>query len=240
MGQYLQDKGLKRVYLLAPNYLAGKETLNGFKRRYRGEIVGEVYTSLNQLDFAAEIAQVRQAKPEAVYVFYPGGFAINFVKQYGQSGLSKEIPLYSAGTIDDTTLDAIGSVAVGTVQASTYHRDLDNPANKKFRDAFVKKYGYEPSFYSGYSYDAAQLLDAAVKGLGGKFSDKAALVSAIEKANFDSIRGRFKFNHNHFPIQDFVRLEVIEKDGKVQQVSREVVLRDKGDAYAHECKMSKP
>lgn len=240
MGQYLQDKGLKRVYILAPNYLAGKETLNGFKRRFKGEIVGEVYTPLNQLDFAAEIAQIRQAKPEAVYVFYPGGFAINFVKQYGQSGVSKDIPLYSASTVDDTTLTAIGDAALGTVQTASYHRDLDNPANKRFRDAFLKKYNYEPSFYSAYSYDAAQLLDAAIKQVGGKVADRSALIAALEQANFDSVRGKFKFNHNHFPIQDFYRLEVIEKGGKVEQVSREVVLKDKSDAYAHECKMGKP
>lgn len=240
MGQYLQDKGLKRVYILAPNYLAGKETLNGFKRRFKGEIVGEVYTPLNQLDFAAEIAQIRQAKPEAVYVFYPGGFAINFVKQYGQSGVSKDIPLYSASTIDDTTLTAIGDAALGTVQTASYHRDLDNPANKRFREAFVKKYNYEPSFYSAYSYDAAQLLDAAIKQVGGKVADRSALIAALEQANFDSVRGKFKFNHNHFPIQDFYRLEVIAKGGKVEQVSREVVLEDKSDAYAHECKMGKP
>ncbi len=240
MGQYLQDKGLKRVYILAPNYLAGKETLNGFKRRFKGEIVGEVYTPLNQLDFAAEIAQIRQAKPEAVYVFYPGGFAINFVKQYGQSGVSKDIPLYSASTIDDTTLTAIGDAALGTVQTASYHRDLDNPANKRFREAFVKKYNYEPSFYSAYSYDAAQLLDAAIKQVGGKVSDRPALIAALEQANFDSVRGKFKFNHNHFPIQDFYRLEVVEKGGKVEQVSREVVLKDKSDAYADECKMAKP
>lgn len=240
MGQYLQDKGLKRVYIMAPNYVAGKETLNGFKRRFKGEIVGEVYTPLNQLDFAAEIAQIRQTKPEAVYVFYPGGFAINFVKQYGQSGVSKDIPLYSASTIDDTTVKAIGEAAVGTVQTASYHRDLDNAANKKFRAAFVKKYGYEPSFYSAYSYDAAQLLDSAIKHVDGNVKDRPALIAALEKAQFESIRGKFKFNHNHFPVQDFYRLEVVEQNGVVEQVSREVVLRDKSDAYAHECKLSKP
>jgi branched-chain amino acid transport system substrate-binding protein len=240
MGQYLQDKGLKRVYLLAPNYLAGKETLNGFKRRFKGEIAGEVYTPLNQLDFAAEIAQVRQSKPDAVYVFYPGGFAINFVKQYRQSELMKEIPLYSASSIDSTVLPAIGEAAIGTVQTASYNVDLNNDANIKFREAFVKKYNYQPSFYSAYVYDAAQLLDSAIREVKGSVDNKAAFIAAIEKADFSSVRGKFKFDHNHFPIQDFYRLEVIQKDGKIEQVTREVIMRDKSDAYADECKMGKP
>src|SRR5262249_21535018 len=162
---YLQDRGVKRLYLMAPNYQAGKDALTGVKRYFKGELVGEVYTSLNQLDFAAELAQMRAAKPEALYVFYPGGLRISFVKQYAQAGLPKELPLSSAFTIDPTTLEAQGDAAVGTFQTAFWNEDLKVPASEKFVAAFKKKYGYTPSTYSAQAYDAAQLIASGLKAV---------------------------------------------------------------------------
>jgi branched-chain amino acid transport system substrate-binding protein len=238
MGQYLQDKGVKRLYLMAPNYQAGKDALTGVKRRFKGEIAGEVYTSLSQLDYAAEIAQMRAANPEALYVFYPGGFGITFLKQYAQAGLTKEIPLYSAFTVDTASMAAQGDAAAGTFQSAFWNVDLKNMANEKFVAAFEKKYGYVPSTYSAQAFDSAQLIDSAVKAAGGDPSKKEAIIAAMHKADFPSIRGGFKFNTNHFPIENFYLLETIKgDDGTLKQVTRATIFENHADVYAAECAM---
>ncbi|MGE0715684.1 MAG: ABC transporter substrate-binding protein [Alphaproteobacteria bacterium] len=238
VGQHLQTKGVKRVYLMAPNYQAGRDGLAGFKRYFKGEIAGEVYTTVNQPDYSAEIAQLRAAKPEAVYVFYPGGMGVNFVKQYAQAGLAKEVPLYSAFTVDATTLPAQGEAAVGTFTASLWSEDLDNPTNRRFVADYKAKYGATPSAFAAQGYDAARLIDAAIRGAGGKVGDREALIGAMRKADFASVRGKFRFNTNHFPIHDFYLVETIKAaDGSLQQVNRGVVFKDHADAYASQCPM---
>jgi branched-chain amino acid transport system substrate-binding protein len=238
MGKYLQDKGVKKLYLMAPNYQAGKDALTGVKRAFKGTIAGEVYTSLSQLDYAAEIAQMRAAKPDALYVFYPGGFGISFLKQYAQAGLAKEIPLYSAFTVDTTTLAAQGDAAVGTFQSAFWNVDLKIPASEKFVAAFEKKYGYVPSTYSAQAFDSAQLIDSALKAAGGDPGKKEAIIAAMRKADFPSIRGAFKFNTNHFPIENFYLLETVKgEDGKLKQVTRATIYENHADAYASECAM---
>jgi branched-chain amino acid transport system substrate-binding protein len=238
MGKHLQDKGVKRIYLMAPNYQAGKDALTGVKRRFKGEILGEVYTSLSQLDYAPEIAQLRAANPEALYVFYPGGFGISFLKQYAQAGLTKQIPLYSAFTVDTASLEAEGDAAVGTFQSAFWNVDLKVPANETFVAAFEKKYGYVPSTYSAQAFDSAQLIDSAVKAVGGDLTKKEAMIAAMQKADFPSIRGGFKFNTNHFPIENFYLLETIKgDDGKLKQVTRATIFENHADVYAAECAM---
>jgi len=238
MGKYIQDKRVKRLYLMAPNYQAGKDALTGVKRQFKGEIVGEVYTNISQLDFAAEIAQMRAASPDALYVFYPGGLGISFVKQYAQAGLTKQIPVYSAFTVDTTTMEAQGDAAVGTFQSAFWNVDLKLPANGKFVAAFVKKYGYVPSTYSAQAFDSAQLIASAVKAVGGDLTKKEALIAAMQKADFPSIRGGFKFNTNHFPIENFYLLETIKgDDGKLKQVTRATIFENHADVYAPECAM---
>ncbi len=238
MGKYLQDKGVKKLYLMAPNYQAGKDALTGVKRYFKGDLAGEVYTSINQLDFAAEIAQLRAASPEALYGFYPGGLGIAFVKQYAQAGLTKQIPFYSAFTIDTTTLEAQGDAAVGTFQTAFWNVDLKVPASEKFVASFEKKYGYVPSTYSAQAFDSAQLIDSALKAVGGDVSKKEAIIAAMAKADFPSIRGPFKFNTNHFPIENFYLLETVKgADGKLSQVTRATVFENHADVYAAECPM---
>lgn len=241
MGAYLQEKGVKRVYIMAPNYPAGRDALNGFKRAFKGQIVGEVYTGLSQLDFAAEISQIKGANPEAVYVFYPATFGINFHKQYGQSGLIKEIPLYSGSSVDEIALPAIGDVAIGTFQSTSWNFDTPVEANKKFTDAFIKRFNYRPTFISAYAFDAAQLLNAALTDVKGNLADKPALIAALKKADFQSVRGKFKFNSNHFPIQDYNLVEVVkDSDGKLIQKTRTLIKPDVTNAHVADCKMPKP
>lgn len=239
MGAHLQAEGVKKVYLLAPNYNAGKDALHGFKRAYKGSVVGESYPSLNQLDFAAEISQIRAAKPDAVYVFLSGGMGINFTKQYAQARLAGEIPMYSAFTIDAITLPAIGEAAVGTFQSNLWNADLKIPANQKFVAAFQKKYGYLPSNYAAQSYDTARLIDAALRSTGGKIDDKKAFAAALRNVKFDSVRGPFAFNSNNFPIGNFYLLETVKRpDGGIEQVTRKTMLTNAKDAYFGDCRMA--
>jgi branched-chain amino acid transport system substrate-binding protein len=238
MGKYLQDKGYKRVYPMAPNYQAGKDALAGVKRYYKGEVVGEVYTTVNQPDYSAEIAQMAAANPEALYVFYPGGMGINFVKQYAQAGMKEKVPMHSAFTIDTTTLPAQGDAALGMLGTAFWTDGLDNPVNKKFVDAFVAKHGRVPSTYAAQSYDGALLIDSAVKAVGGKVSDQDAFRAALRKADFKSVRGDFKFNTNQFPIQNFYLFDVVKRaDGKLGTGYKGVVFQNHADVYAKDCPM---
>lgn len=236
MGSHLQASGVKKVYLVAPNYNAGKDALNGFKRAYKGSVVGESYPGMNQLDFAAEISQIRAAKPDAVFVFLSGGMGVNFTKQYAQAKLG--VPMYSTFTIDSITLPAVGHAAIGTFQSNLWNADLKIPANEKFVAAFQKKYGYLPSNYAAQSYDSARLIDAALRLTGGKVSDKKAFAQALKNAKYESVRGPFAFNSNNFPIGNFYLLETVKgADGNPQQVTRKTILTNAKDSYFGECTM---
>lgn len=237
MGQYLTQKGVKSVYLLAPNYPAGKDMLAGFKRFYKGNIVGEVYTQFNQPDYAAELAAIRAAKPDAVFYFYPGGMGVNFLKQFAQAGLKSEIPLYGPSfSLDQTVLPAVGDAALGTFSTAFWSEKTDNAVNKAFVEAFEAAYGRIPSPYAATGYDGARLLDKAIAGTGGKVKDRAALAKAIKDAKFDSVRGNFRFNRNHYPIQDYALYEVVKDDkGRLVNAYRAPVLTGHEDAYVKEC-----
>lgn len=240
MGKYLQDKGVKSLYLMAPNYQAGKDALVGVKRFYKGQIVGEVYTEINQPDYAAELTQLRAAKPEALFVFYPGGMGINFVKQYAQSGLKEVVPLYTtAFTLDQSVLQAMGDAALGLLNSSFWSPDLANPVNEKFVKDFAAAYNRLPSLFAAQGYDAALLIDSAIRAVGGDLSNKDKLREAFKNADFQSVRGNFKFNNNHFPIQDFYIREVFKNDsGVLTNRIVGVAFKDHPDAYYSECAMN--
>jgi branched-chain amino acid transport system substrate-binding protein len=238
MGKHAQDTGYSRMFLIAPNYQAGKDSIAGFKRYFEGEVVEEVYTALDQIDYSAELARIAAAKPDAVFAFLPGGFGVNFVKQYRQAGLAETIPFLSAFTVDETTLPATQDAAIGLFSSSEWTSGMDNEANNKFVADFEAEYGYVPSLYAAQGYDAAQLIDSAVAKVGGDLSDKEAFGAALEAADFDSVRGDFSFNNNHFPIQDFYLVKAVKReDGKFTTEIVEKVFDDYGDVYADKCKM---
>jgi branched-chain amino acid transport system substrate-binding protein len=239
MGAYLTQKGVKRIYLMAPNYPAGKDFLSGFKRTFKGEIAGEVLTTFGQLDYAAEIAQLRSTKPDGVYFFYPGGMGINFVKQYAQAGLTSEIPLYGPSfSLDQTVLPAMGEAALGAFAANFWSETFDNATSRKFVADFEAKFHRIPSPYAAQSYDTVRLLDAALTSIGGKIEDKKAFQKALETAKFDTVRGNFRFNTNHYPIQDYYLTEIVKNDeGKPVMALRGKIAADAADAYAGECHM---
>jgi branched-chain amino acid transport system substrate-binding protein len=235
MGAYLQKKGIQNIYLMAPNYAAGKDVLAGFKRFYKGAIAGEVYTGLNQMDFSAELAQLRAQNPSAVFAFYPGGLGIQFVRQYSQAGLKDKFPLYTSYTIDNTTLPAIGDDAVGLIRTSFWNEDSDNPVNRRFIADYQAKFGRVPADYAAQAYDTIMLLDSAVRAVQGRIEDKPAFLAALKKANFKSVRGSFRFNNNNFPIQDYYLGRVVKEGGRLRVRTEELVLKDHGDAYASQC-----
>ncbi|MBK6651487.1 MAG: ABC transporter substrate-binding protein [Betaproteobacteria bacterium] len=236
MGQYAQDTGYKKVYLMAPNYQAGKDAISGFKRYFKGQVLDEVYTQVNQPDYSAEIAQLQAAKPDAIYVFYPGGMGVNFVKQYQQAGLLGKLPMLSTSTVDGTTLPALKDIALGAITGSPYSADIDNPQNKKFVADFQKKYNRVPSLYAAQSYDAAMLINSALTKTAGKTDNTEALRTALKAADFKSVAGPFKFNTNQFPIRHFYRVDVAkDASGAVALVNKGVALKDHADAYYKEC-----
>ncbi len=239
MGEELNKKGVKTVYLMAPNYAAGKDMLQGVKRSFKGKIIGEDLTKWpDQLDFSAELAKIQAAKPDAVFVFYPGAAGVQFLTQYAQAGLKGKIPLYTAFTIDATTLPQQKDLALGVLGAQTWVNDLPNDANKKFVADFKKKFGHYPSFYGQQSYDAIMLIDSAVAGLKGDLSNKDKVRAELMKANFHSTRGPFKFNTNHFPIQNvYIQDTVKDADGVLTLKTVETIMKDFKDPYYEKCPM---
>ena len=239
VGKYVTEAGFKKLYLLAPNYPAGKDHLAGFKRFYKGDIVGEVYTKLGQSDYAAEIAALRAAKPDAVFFFLPGGMGINFIKQYSQAGLNKTIPVFGpAFSFDERLLKAVGDAALGVKNGSQWTHDLDNPANKQFVEAFRKAYGRTPTLYASQGYDTARLIGSALKSVGGDVTKIDALREAILKADFDTVRGKFAFSANQHPVQDLYIREVVKNDaGEYTNKTLKAVFTDRANVYVDQCNL---
>ncbi len=237
MGQVAQDEGHKRVFVLVPNYQAGRDAVAGFKSRFKGEVVEEAYVPLTQLDFSAELAKIAAARPDALFTFMPGGLGVNLVRQYRQAGLAG-IPFLSTFTVDEATLPAQGEAALGFYSASTWAPNMDNERNPRFVRDFEAQYDYVPASYAAHAYDGAMLLDAAIRKVGGNLADKAALRAAIEAAEFRSVRGNFRFGANHFPVQDLWLCRVARRpDGKFQTEAVRRVFENNVDPYAAECRM---
>ncbi|WP_375780071.1 ABC transporter substrate-binding protein [Bradyrhizobium sp. ma5] len=234
LGKVAQDRGYKRVYLLVPNYQAGRDSVAGFKLDYKGEIVEESYTPMNTLDFQPELSKIASLKPDALFTFMPGGMGVNLVKQYKQAGAT--VPVLSAFTVDESTLPAQQDAAVGMFGGANWAPDLDNPQSKKFVAAYEAAYKGVPGTYAMQAYDAALLIDSAVKAVKGDLSNKDAVAAALRKADFTSLRGNFKFNNNGYPIQDFYLTKVAKRpDGKFQTEIVEKVFSNYGDRYAKDC-----
>jgi branched-chain amino acid transport system substrate-binding protein len=239
VGEYLNQKNVKSAFLMAPNYAAGKDVMAGFKSTFKGAIAGETYTRWpDQLDFSTELSAARQAKPDAIFAFYPGGAGIQYFTQYVQYGLSKQIPLYTAFVVDAVSLPRLKDLALGAMSVQQWVVDLPNDANKRFVADFKKKYGRLPAFYAAQAYDAAFLIDSGVRGAGGDLRKKDAMRDAMRKANYASVRGSYKYGNNHFPIQDFYLQEaVLDSDGAYSLKAVAVALKGHQDRYAGQCNM---
>src|SRR3954469_3529667 len=238
MGKYLQDQGVNDLYVVAPNYQAGKDMVAGLKRYYKGNIVEENYTKLGQQDYQAEITQLRSKNPKAVFAFLPGGMGIQFIKQYDQAGLRGKLPLYTVYTVDEISIPAVKDAAVGIYETRYWSPDLKNPANEKFVTDYKKKYGKLPVFYGAQSYDGIMLIDSAVRAVKGNLKDVNGMVKAMEKANFRSLRGPFTFNVNHHPIQNFYLLKTEKlSNGDIEMRIQKTIFEKHKDSYYQDCKM---
>lgn len=237
-GELAGKLGYKSVYLVAANYQAGKDALEGFKRFYKGKIAGESFTRLDQTDFAAEFAQIRSANPDAVFQFEPGGLGIAFLRQYQQAGLKDKIPMVvAAPSLDAVTLAVVGEAGLDVNVTSHWNSDFDNPANKAFMAAWDKTYQRPATYYASQGYDTALAIGAALKGTGGKLDDVNAFRQAMLRADFQSTRGAFKFGPNQHPVQDWWALKAEKTaDGKLVLATKSKILSDHGDAYARDCK----
>lgn len=241
MGEVLNRRGVKTLYIIAPNYAAGKNMVSGVERTFKGEIVGKDMTTWpTQKDWAAELSKVKAVNPDGVFIFYPGGHGPAFIKQYQQAGLEGRIPLYTVFTIDSISLPRFQQAGMegvlGTSMTQFWAPDMDNPQNKRFVADFRAKYGSYPSFYAAQSYDTIFLIKSAVEAINGNIDDIDAFRAALEKADFDSVRGKFRFGNNHFPIQNFYeRVVVKDSDGNWTTSVRDAVLVDHQDIYAKDC-----
>jgi branched-chain amino acid transport system substrate-binding protein len=240
IGDYLNQKSVKSAFLIAPNYAAGKDVIAGLKANYKGSIAGEEYTRWpDQLDFSAELAKARAARPEAIFAFYPGGAGTQFLTQYTQAGLRQQIPLYTAFVIDALSLLQQKDLALGVPGAQHWVIDLPNDANKKFVEGFRAKYRRNPSFYASQAYDTANLIASAVVAVNGDLGKKDQMRAEMRRANYASVRGPYRYGNNHFPIQNFYLQEAVrESDGSYTLKTISTALKDHQDRYHDRCPMT--
>jgi branched-chain amino acid transport system substrate-binding protein len=238
MGMYMNQKGLKKVFQIGPNYAAGKDMLQGLRNTYKGEVIGQEMTRWpDQLDFSAELSKARAAQPDAIFIFYPGASGVQFITQYVQAGLRGQIPLYQVFSIDELSLPRLKDLAVGVPGAQQWVNDLPNDANKKFVADYIAKYKSRPSFYGSQSYDAAMLLNSAVTAVNGDLSKKEEMRKAMERADFKSVRGNFKFGNNHVPIQNFYLQDVVKEGDEYVLKTVATIVENYQDRFHDRCPM---
>jgi branched-chain amino acid transport system substrate-binding protein len=241
MGKLMSNEGVNNVFLISANYQAGKDMLTGFQRYYKGKVVGRILYRLGQRDYQAELSQIRASNPKAIFGFVPGGMGIAFGKQYRAAGIDKKIPFYSVFTVDYLSLPGWGKNAIGTFHTSYWDVSSKRSDNQKFIKDYLKKYGYHPSMFGAQAYDLPYLLEQAVRGVNGDLSNKKGMIKAMEKVTYLPSKGKFSYNSNHLPIQNFYKREVIaDANGEPKIVTRGVVFKDHKDSYYKKCKMRRP
>ncbi len=246
MGEVLNQRGVKSLYIMAPNYAAGKDMVAGLERTFKGTVKGKDFTKWGkdaQLDFSAELAKAKASGAQAIYIFYPGKAGGAFIKQYMQAGLADKIALYSVFTVDSLSLPKFQKAkmtgVVGSLNTMFWGPDLDTPQNRKFVSGFKKKYNRYPSFYAAQSYDTVFLIKSAVEAVGGNLDDMDGMRTAMEKANYPSVRGSYAYGKNHFPIQNFyLREAAVDSDGVWTTKIVKTVLRDAQDPYVKDCPLT--
>ncbi|NYS24940.1 ABC transporter substrate-binding protein [Rhodobacteraceae bacterium 2376] len=233
-GQHANELGYENTFIMAPNYPAGTDALNGFKRYYEGELAGELFTQVGQTDYAAEIAQIRASGADSVFIFLPGGMGISFMRQYEGSDVG--LPIVSAGfSFDQDVLPAMGSAALGVINTSQWSPDLDNDANARFVADFQEAYDRLPSLYASQGYDTANLILSALEA--ADVSDMDAFRDALHAADFASVRGDFEFAANHHPIQTVYVREVVEADGVLTNRIIGTAFERHQDVHGENCPM---
>jgi len=233
------SKVAKKVYFLGANYQAGWDWVKGAIGTFKGKTAAKRFVPLGTVDFSSVVAQIRSSKADGVYAFVVGSALVAFVKQYDRSGMKRNVPLYSGMFLaDDLTFKAQGKSAIGLVLSTHWYPNMDNAANKKFTTTFRSMYGRNPAMYAQQQYDAFMLIDSAVRAVKGKIENKKAFRTALRAANFQSTRGKFSFNNNHFPVQDYFIVKVVKNSkGKLEHKLVATALKDFKDPYAGKCAM---
>ena len=245
LGEVLNQKGVKSIYIMAPNYAAGKNMVSGVERTFKGKVLGKDMTKWGkdaQLDFSAELAKAKSSGAEALFIFYPGKAGGAFIKQYMQAGLADKLALYSVFTVDSISLPKFQKAkmngVLGSLMTQFWAPDLDTPQNKKFVSGFRAKYGRYPSFYAAQSYDTVFFIKSAVEAVGGNLKDMDGMRAAMKKADFPSVRGKYSYGNNHFPVQNFyLREAAADADGNWTTKIVKTVYTSHQDTYASKCKM---
>ena len=237
-GMIANEEGFKNVIAMVPNYQAGRDNIEGFRQTFKGGVADEMFTPLGHQDFSPELARIATSGADALFTFMPGGMGVRLVRQFDAAGLSDKLKFLSVFTTDESTLPGQQDAALGFLSAGSWAPDMDNEANKAFVAAFEEKYGYVPGSFAAQSYDAAQLIGSALERTAGDTKDKEAMRAALEAAQFTSVRGKFSFSNNHYPVQDFHMLKVAKReDGKFWTTVVKTVVEDYEDSFHQDCKM---
>jgi branched-chain amino acid transport system substrate-binding protein len=238
-GLAANEVGYRRMVVMAPNYQAGRDAIAGFRRTFGGEVLAEIFTRLDQSDFSAELSRIRQARPDALYQFHPGGLGINLTKQYANAGLTRDIPMLQAVfAMDERMMAATGDSAEGLYTAGSWSADLDNPPSRAFVDAFRRAHNRTPTIYAAQAYDTARLLASALRAAGGDIRRENEFRAAMRRAEFQSVRPGFRFGPNQHPVQDYYLFQVGRgPGGELTHLTRRRIAEARGDVYAAECRM---
>lgn len=232
-GKIASDRAYKTAFILAPNYAAGKDALTGFKRTYNGQVVGEKYTDFTQTDFSAEIAEIRDSKPDVVFQFLFGEAASNFINQYVDAGIKTPLIL-TPYSLDAAALKNLGKKAEGITVATFWDKNFENSENTAFVRNFATKFGRAPSIYAATSFDAARLISSGISN-AKNVQDQSALAAGLSNAHFKSVRGEFELGKNRFPVQNYYSTNIVFKDGAAQAIVGEKIFSMRADAYSSQC-----
>jgi branched-chain amino acid transport system substrate-binding protein len=222
MGKVVAERKHKTAVTVTWKYAAGEQQVGGFKESFEqggGKVLKDMTLPFPTVEFQPFLTEIAALKPDAVYVFFAGGGAVKFVKDYAAAGLKNSIPLYGSGFLTDGTLEAQGEAADGLLTTLHYADGLNTPKDNAFRAAYKKAYNADPDVYAVQGYDAAQLLRAGLQAVKGDFSKRDALIKAMEAAKIDSPRGPFTLSKAHNPVQDMYLRKVEGKENKTVSVA---------------------
>lgn len=236
MGAWMVGRGKKRVITFGMNYAAGKEAIEGFVEGYKaagGQVVDQKWPGIKELDYQAYFADIAANRADAVFAWFAGSNAVEFVKQYAQAGLKVNVPLYGVQYLTDSTLLAgQGPAADGVTTIAYWTPSLDNAANRTFVSGFKKATGKEADLNSMHGHDTCVVLASALAATKGDLKDKQRFSRAVQTVEFESPRGPFRFSKARNPIMNFYAVEARGGQLKVLEVIKRNVEDPAGDCKA--------
>ena len=222
MGKVALDKGYKNVVTMSWNYGMGRESLDAFEESFTaggGTIVKQMLVPFPQTEFQSYLSEIASLKPDAVFVFFAGGGAVKFVKDYDALGLKGKIPLLGSGFLTEGTIEAQGAAAEGVMTTLHYADSLDNELNNRFRASYKEQFGKPSDLYAVQGYDTGLLIANALNQLKGDISDRDALINTMANTTINSPRGDFTFSKAHNPVQNIYLRTVENGENKVIEIA---------------------